>query len=211
MPEIVTRLAAMLDYNLHALVGPKYQELNVREPEKLKFNPRTLLSDILQVFLNLSDQPEFIEAVASDGRSYSKELFDIAADVVLRRNIKTQAEVNALRMFVKKVEERKATMEAEDEDMGDVPEEFLDPLLATLMRNPVLLPSSKTIIDLSTIKSHLLSDSKDPFNRAPLKIEDVIPDATLKARIDAFVKERRNKTDLLNGKEPSAAADMDTS
>ena len=45
----------------------------------------------------------------------------------------------------------------------------------TVMRDPVCLPSSKTILDRATIKSHLLSDSKDPFNRAPLTIEEVIP------------------------------------
>lgn len=50
--------------------------------------------------------------------------------------------------------------------------------MATLMRDPVMLPSSKAILDRSTIKSHLLSDSKDPFNRSPLTIEDVIPGKT---------------------------------
>lgn len=50
-----------------------------------------------------------------------------------------------------------------------------DPLMATLMRDPIMLPSSKAIMDRSTIKSHLLSDTTDPFNRSPLSIEDVIP------------------------------------
>jgi ubiquitin conjugation factor E4 B len=125
MPEIVDRLAAMLDYNLHALVGPKYQELKVREPEKLKFNPKALLSDILQVFLNLSDQEDFVKAVAGDGRSYSKELFDKAADVALRRSLKSETEIEQLRLFVAKVEESKANMEADDEDLGEIPDEFL--------------------------------------------------------------------------------------
>jgi ubiquitin conjugation factor E4 B len=43
------------------------------------------------------------------------------------------------------------------------------------MKDPVTLPSSKATVDLSTIKSHLLSDPTDPFNRVPLKIEDVVP------------------------------------
>jgi len=43
------------------------------------------------------------------------------------------------------------------------------------MRDPVLLPSSKAIVDRATIKSHLLSVSKDPFNRVPLSIEEVVP------------------------------------
>jgi hypothetical protein len=51
----------------------------------------------------------------------------------------------------------------------------LDPLLSTIMRDPVILPTSRVTIDLATIKSHLLSVPTDPFNRSPLKIEDVIP------------------------------------
>jgi len=43
------------------------------------------------------------------------------------------------------------------------------------MRDPVLLPTSRTVVDRSTIKSHLLSDSKDPFNRMALTIEEVVP------------------------------------
>ncbi|KAF4577224.1 hypothetical protein EYR36_005211 [Pleurotus pulmonarius] len=193
MPEIVDRLAAMLDYNLDALAGPRCQDLKVRDAEKLRFNPRALLSDILQVFLNLADQPEFVSAVAGDGRSYKKELFERAADIAIRRTLKSVTEIEKLRLFVVKVEEMKATLEAE-EDLGEVPDEFLDPLMFTVMRDPVILPSSKTTLDRSTIKSHLLSDSKDPFNRAPLSIEDVIPNTELKAQIDAFLTERRKNS-----------------
>ena len=61
----------------------------------------------------------------------------------------------------------------------------------TLMEDPVILPTSKTSIDRSTIRSHLLSDPNDPFNRAPLKIEDVIDDTKLKDRITAFKNEKK--------------------
>ncbi|KAF9454682.1 hypothetical protein P691DRAFT_804031 [Macrolepiota fuliginosa MF-IS2] len=192
MPEIVDRLAATLDYNLNALAGPKCQELKVRNPEKLRWNPRVLLSDIIDVFLNLSTQEAFTKAVANDGRSYSKELFEQAARIATRRGIKTETEIEPFRLFIQKVEEAKANMEAE-EDLGEVPDEYLDPLMFTLMRDPIMLPSSRTIIDRATIKSHLLSDTKDPFNRAPLSIEDVIPMPDLKAQIDAFLIERRDK------------------
>ncbi len=47
--------------------------------------------------------------------------------------------------------------------------------MCTIMRDPVILPTSRAILDRSTIKSHLLSDAKDPFNRVPLTIEEVIP------------------------------------
>ena len=63
----------------------------------------------------------------------------------------------------------------------------------TLMSDPVILPISRTTIDRSTIRSHLLSDPNDPFNRTPLKIEDVIPDTELKGRIEAFKNEGKKK------------------
>ncbi|EIM85743.1 uncharacterized protein STEHIDRAFT_59114 [Stereum hirsutum FP-91666 SS1] len=191
MPEIVDKLAAMLDYNLEALVGPKCKELRVKNMEKYSFNPRKLLSDVLQVYLNLSDCGEFVKAVAGDGRSYKKELFESAAGTAMRYALKTEGEIEKLRLFVVMVEEAKATMDAEEE-LGDVPDEFLDPLMYTVMKDPVILPSSRTVIDRSTIKSHLLSDSKDPFNRQPLKIEDVVPDDALRTRIQEFLIARRN-------------------
>ena len=193
MPEIVDKLAAMLDYNLEALVGPKCGELRVKEPEKYHFDPRQLLSDILQVYLNLSDQDEFARAVANDGRSYKKELFERAIERARKYTLKTEPELEQMGLFIAKVEEAKATIEAE-EDLGEIPDEFLgmshsckkkknifrtqrmvDPLMFTLMRDPVTLPSSQVVIDRATIKSHLLSDAKDPFNRFPLTIDDVIP------------------------------------
>jgi len=192
VPEIVDRLAAMLDYNLVALAGPKYQELKVREPENLKFDPKALLSDILQVFMNLDDQPEFVKAMARDDRSYSKGLFERASSIASRANIKSEKELEQLRVLIEKVEEAKVTLEAE-EDLGEVPEEFLDPLMFTVMRDPVLLPSSKAIVDRATIKSHLLSDPKDPFNRAPLTLEDVQPCSDLKSRIDEFIINRKSE------------------
>ncbi|KAF8340032.1 ubiquitin elongating factor core-domain-containing protein, partial [Amanita rubescens] len=192
VPEIVCRLAAMLDYNLVALAGPKYQELKVREPEKLNFDPKALLSDILQVYMNLDDQPEFVMAMARDDRSYSKGLFERASSIASRANIKSEKELGQLRVLIEKVEKAKVMLDAED-DLGKVPDEFLDPLTSTIMRDPVLLPSSRAIVDRTTIKSHLLSDTKDPFNRAPLTLEDVQPCLDLKYRIDKFIIHRRSE------------------
>lgn len=70
------------------------------------------------------------------------------------------------------------------------PDEFLDPIMSTLMRDPVILPSSKITVDRSTITRHLLSDQTDPFNREPLRIEQLVSDEELKKKIDEWVKEK---------------------
>lgn len=61
------------------------------------------------------------------------------------------------------------------------------------MEDPVLLPASKTIVDRSTITSHLLSDSTDPFNRSPLTLAQVIPATELKHEIENWKKSKKSK------------------
>ncbi|KAJ2783964.1 Ubiquitin conjugation factor E4, partial [Coemansia linderi] len=66
---------------------------------------------------------------------------------------------------------------------SEAPDEYLDPLLASLITDPVRLPTSGNIMDLSAIKGQLLSDPRDPFNRAPLTIDMLEPMPELKAEI----------------------------
>lgn len=190
-PEIVDRLAAMLDYTLDVLVGPRCQELKVKDPKRVGFHPKTLLKEILQVFLHLAPHQAFVEAMARDGRSYRPEIFSKAASIAQRHMLCSPAEIDVLADLVGRVEAAKQQGQEEEEDWGDVPDEFLDPLLATLMRDPVKLPSSRAVVDRATIKAHLLSDGKDPFNRMPLQLADVQPDDELREKIEAWIAERR--------------------
>jgi ubiquitin conjugation factor E4 B len=202
MPEIVQRLADMLDYNLDTMVGPKSSNLKVDEPEQYGWNPKQLLADILGVFINLSNQPTFVQAIARDGRSYKPDNFETAARIMRNHVLMSPDQLAAWQSLADRVAEAKATEEAEEEDLGEIPDEFLDPLMADLMDDPVILPTSKNTVNRSTIRSHLLSVAHDPFNRMPLKIEDVIPDTEMKAKIDAWKAER---------KAARAAEKMDTS
>ncbi|KGQ00890.1 hypothetical protein PAAG_12433 [Paracoccidioides lutzii Pb01] len=191
MPEIVQRLADMLDYNLDAMVGPKSANLRVDNLAEYGFNPRALLSEIIDVYLNLMDKENFIIAVARDGRSYKPSNFEKAAEILRKWALKPQEDLAKWERLQVKFKAAKEADEQAEEDLGEIPDEFLDPLIYTLMEDPVILPNSRVSIDRSTIRSHLLSDPNDPFNRAPLKIEDVIPDTELKAKIEAFKAERK--------------------
>ncbi|CAG8526533.1 3489_t:CDS:10 [Diversispora eburnea] len=176
-PEIVERLAAMMDYNLVSLVGPKCTELKVKNPEKYRFQPRELLSQLINIYLNLCDRKEFIQAVARDGRSYHKDHFSKAAGILLKKNLKSEKDVEKLKEFVDNVEEVVKNEAAKEEE--------LDPLMFEIMEDPVILPESKVSIDRSTITTHLLCDAMDPFNRKPLTIDQ--------ERIAAYRKERQKK------------------
>ena len=186
MPEIVTRLADMLDYNLDTMVGPKSSNLKVDNPQEYGFNPKELLSSIVNVFNNLSGKQNFVQAIAKDGRSYKPANFEKAKDIMKKFVLKSPDELRLWNNLAQNVAAAKAADEEEEQDLGDIPDEFMDPLIFDLMTDPVILPSSKTTIDRSTIRSHLLSDPTDPFNRVSLKIEEVVPDVEMKGKIDAW-------------------------
>lgn len=118
-----------LDENLVNLVGPKMQELRLSDPDRYSFKPKKLLAGLAQIYLNLGNEAEFIRAVANDGRSYSKELFEKFARILKNRAIMTEAEVKEVVALTQKIEDMRATILIEDE--REIPDDFLDPLLST--------------------------------------------------------------------------------
>ncbi|KAJ3326826.1 hypothetical protein HDU93_002274 [Gonapodya sp. JEL0774] len=191
-PELVGRMALMLDHNLATLVGPKCMDLKVRDPERFSFNPKNLLKEIVQIFMNLSRRDEFVTAVAQDTRNYKRVFFDRAKDIlVVKTRLLNPDDVAPLDTFVRKVDAAVIAGEEDEEDIGDYPDEYRDSVLYTLMEDPVQLPSSKAVVDRSTIRAHLLNDPHDPFNRQPLKYEDLIPLTDLKQEIADWKAARR--------------------
>lgn len=55
-------------------------------------------------------------------------------------------------------------VQAAEANEEDAPDDFWDPIMSTIMEDPVKLPSGSTV-DRATILRHLLSDPTDPFNR----------------------------------------------
>ncbi|KAI3452252.1 hypothetical protein Pfo_008917 [Paulownia fortunei] len=195
LPEMVERVASMLNYFLLQLVGPQRKSLSLKDPEKYEFRPKLLLKQIVNIYVNLARGDKdniFPAAIIRDGRSYNEQLFGAAADVL--RRIGEDARI--IQEFVDLGAKAKvAASEAMDAEaaLGDIPDEFLDPIQYTLMRDPVILPSSKVIVDRPVIQRHLLSDSTDPFNRSHLTVDMLIPDVELKAKIEEFIKSQELK------------------
>ncbi|KAI1410056.1 ubiquitin conjugation factor E4 [Hypoxylon sp. FL1857] len=188
MPEIVTRLAGMLNYNLESLVGPKRSNLKVADSKKYHFEPRTLLSDFIDIYINLAPKPAFIEAVAADGRSYKPANFD-AATKILEKISQHPETISAWKALIVKFAEAKERQNQAELDLGEIPPEFEDPLMGDLMTDPVILPSHN-IVDRSTIVQQLLSNPRDPFTRMPMTIDDVVPANDLRIRIEEWKAER---------------------
>ncbi|EHK99157.1 putative Ubiquitin conjugation factor E4 [Glarea lozoyensis 74030] len=147
MPEIVDRVAAMVDYTLDTIVGPKSKNLKVKDPKKYAFEPKTLLSEFIDIYLNLGVSERFIEAVARDGRSYKPENFNNASRILSRFSIRSNEDLAAFEALKERFKIAKEIDDQDEGDLGEIPDEFEDPILATLMEDPVILPISQQTVD----------------------------------------------------------------
>uniref|UniRef100_A0AAQ5ZKS0 Ubiquitin conjugation factor E4 B n=1 Tax=Amphiprion ocellaris TaxID=80972 RepID=A0AAQ5ZKS0_AMPOC len=188
-PELGPRLAAMLNFNLQQLCGPKCRDLKVENPEKYGFEPKKLLDQLTDIYLQL-DCARFAKAIADDQRSYSRELFEEVISKMRKAGIKSSIAIEKFKLLSEKVEEIVAKNSQSEMDYGDAPDEFKDPLMDTLMTDPVMLPSGN-IMDRSIILRHLLNSPTDPFNRQPLTESMLESVPELKERIHAWMREKQ--------------------
>ncbi|UYV79527.1 UBE4B [Cordylochernes scorpioides] len=172
-PEVVDRLAAMLNFNLQQLCGPKCKSLKVKQPEKYGWEPKRLLDQLTDIYLHL-DCPPFQKAIAADERSYRKELFEDAVVRMRKAMIKSSSSIQHFQTMAEKIHQLVIQQEHLDLDLLDAPDEFR-----------VILPSG-TIMDRPIIVRHLLNSSTDPFNRQPLTEEGLIPATELRERIHSW-------------------------
>lgn len=193
-PSIVERITAMLNYFLFNLVGPQKKNFKVKDLKEYEFKPQELVRDICRIYQNLgaeedSSAERFCQAVSRDGRSYSGDLFPLAQAVL--QKIGQGAFAGQLDFVAQKVHTLAMKQQQDEEMLVGAPDDFLDPIMSTLMKDPVKLPSSGVTLDRTTIARHLLSDQTDPFNRSPLTMDMVVADDELKIRMEQWFREKR--------------------
>ncbi|KAH8305399.1 hypothetical protein KR018_001763 [Drosophila ironensis] len=187
--SMVDRIAAMLNYFLLHLVGPRKERFNVKDKKEFEFDPAQTVLEISHIYINLSKDDSFCLAVSQDGRSYSDQLFGYAENILIR--IGGGQLIGDMSEFAEKVKRMGAQYKEEQELLADAPEEYLDPIISTLMTDPVVLPSSKVTVDRSTIARHLLSDQTDPFNREPLTMDKIKANDELRKEIEQWIDGKR--------------------
>lgn len=200
-PMLVERIAGMLNYFFLHLVGPMKKNFRVKDLGVYEFKPQDLVVDICRIYLHLGEISvldkcsesrvnAFCSAVSRDGRSYSPELFSQAEAVLLK--IGHTKEAVQLLTVAKTIAQLAEEQKKDEATLGEIPDEFLDPIMSTLMLDPVILPSSGIYLDRATISRHLLSDQTDPFNRTPLSMDMVKPANELRSKIEDWLKQQRS-------------------
>ncbi|CAN0080528.1 unnamed protein product [Ascophyllum nodosum] len=187
--ELAPRLAEMLLCVLKQLIGSKGLEIKVDNPESYNFRPKEMLREICATISQFANEPGFHKYLAMSGY-YDKDLLPKAMSTMRRLLLLPAPALSDMDRLCSAVVEARESYEASEASLGEIPDEFLDPVLFQLMRDPVLLPTSGTVVDRPTIVQHLLNDSTDPFNRQPLTEDMLEPQSDLRERIDDFVKRK---------------------
>lgn len=137
----------------------------------------------------------FVSSLAKDGR-FDFQRFVGSLDMLRRENCAEEYELvdsSWIHMFADAMHKCREMIQLHasmDEFMGEIPEEYLDPLLSTIMTDPVRLPSGQ-IADRSVIERHLLSSQQvDPFTREPLTVEMLVPCDALRREIRLYLKSK---------------------
>ncbi|XP_052753244.1 ubiquitin conjugation factor E4 A [Galleria mellonella] len=190
-PTLVERIASMLNYFLLHLVGPNKKNFKVKDMKEYEFDPASTVLDICRMYVELGNNERFCAAVSDDGRSYSPQLFTLAEAVLVR--IGGGSLIGSLQDVASRVSQLAEQRQRDEEILANAPDEFLDPIMSTIMLDPVILPSSRTTVDRTTIARHLLSDQSDPFNRSPLSMDQVKSNTELKEKIQAWIAEKKQK------------------
>lgn len=210
---MVQRIADLLNYFLLYLTGPQRRQLKVKDPDKYAWDPKRLLASIATIYVHIARDDrdgKFARAITLDKRSYRDDMFGECVAVLRQLGYVSPQTLVALETLEQRVRAAAAAGAVEEEVEEDAPDEFLDPLMATVMRDPVVMPTSGQTIDRTTIERHLLSErtyvfewcaccqhshclNRDPFNRKPLTVEELVPNTELKQRIDAWLADKRRQ------------------
>ncbi|EDV21051.1 uncharacterized protein TRIADDRAFT_60429 [Trichoplax adhaerens] len=186
---MVDRIASMLNYFSVRLAGPKRGTFKVKDFSEFHFKPDQLICNIALIYTQLGQSESFCKAITEDERSYTPQLF-YQIERVLNKLARLDI-VSEFKELHDKVTKFAAEKKEIEEAMPEPPEEFLDPIMNTLMVNPVILPTSGKIMDKATITRHLFSSQNDPFNRLPLQLDDLVPHQELKERIEQWLRDNK--------------------
>jgi hypothetical protein len=201
---LLRQLAATLMTLLRKIVDDQ-DSIKVDNKEAYGFEPKQMLRLVVKTTLNLvmglgessgaeednSDAAAFCAAVAeffSEGSDVT--VLDRTAKIMRKRAIMRADDFagDGLALWsalATRVQGEVQRLEAENEALGEAPEEFECALLCTLMKDPVKLPCG-TVVDRSSIMQQLLNVGKNPFTNLPMTVEDLVPLPELKARIAAW-------------------------
>lgn len=188
----VKKMATILNYYTHKFSSKNYKKIKFNGIEELKLKPLDFIRTLVSIYVRLSSSKRFQEEVISDDRSYSREDLVDVGTTAFNRNLVSTDVLDKFEKFINDLDSIKNERDNWNKIIANPPDEFLCALTSDLMTDPVMLPSSHSIVDRKSISEHLtINGNYDPYNRTKLTPNDLIPQVQLKEKIDVWLNERK--------------------
>ena len=168
--EILGKMINLGNYFILKLFGDKDMPNLVDKAEEYYFDKKLLLQFSLKMYLRYGIYDKFVKMASMETGFYNSESILGLIDYFKSDKIFTNMEMVTVCDVIDNINRE---IKENEEIMKDIeiPEKFLDPILQTLISDPVVLPEINIIADKNVISKHLLTSDKNPFTRTKLTIE----------------------------------------
>jgi len=166
--------------------------IGLKNNKEYEFDPKSVILSLISIFCSFRDCDDILRLIVKDERSFNFKNFEYvlamhqSGEITINYEEKTQ-----LSKIIEKFKVFNLELNSKKVNYDDACDEFLDPITFQLMDDPVMLPSSKTVVDRKTIETHLTKDKTDPFNRSLLTSEMLVSCNDLKYRIEEYKKGKK--------------------
>lgn len=125
---------------------------------ELNMEAMDLMKELFSLVNTCCENKHFLESI--------KPATDIIKYMINKINLNESLK-SSLNNYLEQIKDNKY-----DDDEDSLPEQFIDPLSCSKIKQPVMIPDTNLIFDKSTIMTCLRGDEKNPYNRRTLTIED---------------------------------------
>lgn len=193
--QLLEKFTTSLNYTMAQLLESTKEALTLDEMHEMNFYGTEIFYFVVLSLYSFQSESCFIKLIVADERSFSLEYYREAFLILTEETLLNVEEIEGFKHLMKTMEAFSEEKKEEDEFvkyLGDsVPDEFIDPIMGHIMKQPVLLLTSNVIVDYSTIMRHLMTEATDPFNRKELHKGLVVAQVEMQEKLQYFLNGKR--------------------
>lgn len=164
------KFVTIIGYKMEVFLGKDRSRLVINE-DNIYFNSLIHLKNIYTVFYILYKNDDFKKALVLETRYFKTHYIQKMLNTLLKKNIILSRESDEISTLCTFIDTERVKQNSVDEE--NIPEELLDPIMGTLIENPIVLPGTFTVMEKDVILRHLMNNQENPFTREKLTVEEL--------------------------------------